>query len=113
LHLKCVYCHSTAESAERASFPSALTCQTCHPKLDSPKEAKIKPEKPVYVLPDFVFFSHARHASAAIACDHCHGDVWRENPTRAVLAMKMKACVDCHKTSHATVACNKCHELNQ
>jgi hypothetical protein len=27
--------------------------------------------------------------------------------------MKMKACVDCHKASHATVTCTACHELSQ
>jgi len=27
--------------------------------------------------------------------------------------VKMKACVDCHKESKATVDCTACHELNQ
>jgi hypothetical protein len=64
--------------------------------------AKITPEKPVYVLPDFVVFSHARHKTA---CLTCHG----EHP----LAMKMKACVDCHKTNKAAVTCTACHDLSQ
>jgi hypothetical protein len=25
----------------------------------------------------------------------------------------MKACVDCHKSHHAPIACNTCHELGQ
>lgn len=109
MKFKCVSCHATAESAERATFPPAAKCQTCH----ATQNAKLTPEKPVYVLPDFVFFSHARHAAAKIACEHCHGDVWKEDPTRPVLQMNMKACVDCHKSRQASVACTKCHELSQ
>jgi Class III cytochrome C family len=72
----------------------------CHAEFDLP--AKVTPEKPIFVLPDFVVFSHARHKTA---CATCHG----EKP----LAMKMKACVDCHKTNKATVACTACHDLSQ
>jgi Cytochrome c7 and related cytochrome c len=78
--------------------------------MDQPS---VKPTKPVYVLPDFVFFSHAKHAAAKIGCDRCHGDVWQQAVIRPVLAMKMSACVDCHKARQATVVCTKCHELSQ
>ena len=106
LHLKCVSCHAGAESSERATFPDAQKCQGCHAALE------IRPPKPVYVLPDFVFFSHAKHAAAKVGCETCHGDVWRQDPTTPFLAMKMKACVDCHKTNKAAVACNLCHDLS-
>jgi hypothetical protein len=76
-------------------------------------DARVTPEKPVYVLPDFVFFSHAKHAAAKIGCEKCHGDVWRQASIQAVLAMKMAACVECHKAREATIACTKCHELSQ
>ena len=29
----------------------------------------------VYQLPDFVFFSHAKHSEAEVACTKCHGPV--------------------------------------
>jgi hypothetical protein len=71
----------------------------------------VAPQLPVYRLPDFVFFSHVRHAQAA--CEKCHGDVWGQESIRPMLQMKMKACVDCHQANQATVACTTCHELSQ
>jgi hypothetical protein len=103
--MKCVSCHATAETAERASFPEAQKCQVCHTTFDLPKNAKITPEKPIYVLPDFVFFSHAKHV---VGCAACHGD----DPDKPFLLMKMKACVDCHKANKAVVTCNVCHDLS-
>ncbi|HTB14530.1 MAG TPA: cytochrome c3 family protein [Bryobacteraceae bacterium] len=113
MKLKCVYCHTTAETAERATFPAALKCKTCHTTMDLASDAKVTPAKPVYVLPDFVFFSHAKHAAAKVGCENCHGDVWKQATMKPVLPMKMGACVDCHKARKATIACNKCHELSQ
>lgn len=112
LRLKCVSCHAGAESSERASFPDAGKCQVCHTTLELPKDAKMVPEKPAYVLPDFVFFSHAKHAAAKVSCETCHGDVWRQDPVMPFLAMKMKACIDCHKANKVAVACNLCHDLS-
>jgi hypothetical protein len=77
------------------------------------KDTPILPEKPIYTLPDFVIFSHARHGTAKISCETCHGSVWAADTLKQVLRMKMKACVDCHKAAHATVACTACHELSQ
>jgi hypothetical protein len=96
--MKCVSCH---QIAERASFPEAQRCQPCHPEFHLAKEAKIVPEKPVCVLPDFVLFSHFKHTAN---CETCH---------KSFVAMKMKTCVDCHKTNGAAVACTVCHDLSQ
>jgi hypothetical protein len=73
----------------------------------------ILPPSPVYHLPDFVFFRHSQHVAKGIACSVCHGDVWKQDPIVQVLLMKMKACVDCHQSSHASVTCTTCHELSQ
>jgi hypothetical protein len=62
-------------------------------------------------LPDFVFFSHGRHALAKISCSSCHG-AGRE-AGEPELHAKMKFCVDCHKEKRASIACNLCHELSQ
>ena len=78
-----------------------------------PKETTIDPARSVYMLADFVFFSHAKHRAANIACQKCHGSIWAQDVVTPVLAMTMKACLTCHKTTHAKVGCTTCHELNQ
>ncbi len=111
LKLQCAYCHQTAATAERAGFPAASKCLLCHRPVA--EDTVIVPEKPLYTLPDFVFFSHARHTAKKVSCDTCHGNVWAADTLKLVLSMKMKACMDCHKASHATVTCTACHELSQ
>jgi hypothetical protein len=124
LKIECSFCHAGAASGERAGFPPASQCMVCHRavKQDSPeiralaalpKDARIAPADPVYKLPDFVFFSHARHGAAKVECQSCHGDIWQQDQIKAAVAIKMRFCVDCHRARKASVACNICHELNQ
>jgi hypothetical protein len=124
LKIECVYCHSTAETAERAGFPGAARCMTCHRavKRDSQQirhlaamgnEAKPFPTHQVYTVEDFVFFSHARHHARGIECRECHGVVWERDVITKEVPTTMKACVDCHKSHRAAIACNTCHELGQ
>jgi hypothetical protein len=124
LKIACVYCHEQALAGERAGFPAASKCMVCHAQTARDaaaivrlaalaKDTAIKPEKPVYRLPDFVTFSHARHQTKTISCVTCHGEVWASNAIVQLLPMRMKACVDCHKTNHAAVTCTTCHELLQ
>lgn len=107
----CVRCHATALTGARAGFPTGKACQPCHRQI--PQNKVILPPSPVYRLPDFVFFRHSRHAGKGMTCDTCHGNVWSQDPVEPVLAMKMKACVDCHQAKHAPVTCTVCHELSQ
>lgn len=124
LKIECVYCHPAARTGERAGFPEAARCMTCHRAVKTgspeirklaalPQATRLTPATPVYRLPDFVFFSHARHDAARIECQACHGAVFGQDAVKPVLAMKMRACVDCHRSRRASVACNVCHELNQ
>jgi hypothetical protein len=124
LKLDCAYCHTTARTAERATNPQASVCMTCHVEVAKdkpaiqrlaamPKTDRVEPEATVYGLAEFAYFSHARHHGAKIACEKCHGQVYTMESVEQVLPMTMKACVSCHRTSHATTACNKCHELGQ
>lgn len=124
LKIDCLYCHATARGAEPAGAPEASRCMTCHRAVAADKPAirrlaalppaqRIVAAAPVYRLPDFVFFSHARHGAAKIECARCHGDVWSQSKIEAVLPMKMKACVDCHRETRANLACTTCHELSQ
>jgi hypothetical protein len=109
LNLPCVFCHKSALSAERASFPLWKTCKTCH--VDMPEQPL--PSRRVYKLPDFVVFSHARHAAAKQECAACHGDVPAQAKIQLHRSTRMAACVDCHKEHKATIVCNACHELGQ
>jgi hypothetical protein len=107
----CTRCHATAVTGARAGFPTGKACLPCHRGVAQNKP--ILPPSPVYRLPDFVVFRHSQHAAKGIKCEACHGDVWSQDPVVPVLAMKMKACVDCHQANHAPVTCTVCHELSQ
>jgi len=109
VNLACTFCHKTAATAERATFPAFSTCKTCHVE----KAEQPLPSQRVYRLPDFVFFSHGRHAAAKVECAACHGDVKAQAKIEVHRSTKMAACVDCHKEHKATVVCNACHELGQ
>lgn len=106
VNLACTFCHKTAATAERATFPAWKTCLTCHTE----KAEQAIPSQRIYKLPDFVFFSHARHKAD---CAACHGDVKAQAKMEPHRSTKMAACVDCHKEHNATVVCNACHELGQ
>lgn len=109
VNLACTFCHKGAATAERAGFPAWKTCHTCHTE----KEEQPIPSQRVYRLPDFVFFSHARHTTAKVACAACHGDVKAQAKLEPNLSTRMATCVGCHKENQATAACNACHELGQ
>ena len=107
LKYPCAKCH--VGTGDAARFPPAAACQVCHPGREFP----VFPTQRVYRLPDVIIFSHARHASAKVACGTCHGDVTRTARLKVEMATSMKACVDCHKKGGATTVCAACHELGQ
>jgi hypothetical protein len=100
LKLECTSCHAGAEKSVRAGMPPSSRCQFCHKSM-----AKASLQAEYDNLPDYVIFSHARHAK--VGCAACHGGV-EPPPT-----FNMKVCVDCHKSRGAKVVCNVCHELGQ
>lgn len=120
----CEFCHETAQTGVKATFPAEQKCMVCHRSVKTDSEAikqlaaiapdsRVVPEKPLYKLPEFVYFSHARHAGAKIECAQCHGDVFSMDVVELHLPMHMKACVDCHRASKAPAACTTCHESFQ
>jgi ferredoxin len=124
MSLDCSFCHEDSQTGARAGFPAAQTCMTCHvqiakdadpiKKLASfPADTRIVPEKPLYKLPDYAYFSHVRHKEGNIDCSACHGDVWQTDVVELKRPMRMKACVDCHREDKAPLKCNSCHELFQ
>jgi hypothetical protein len=124
LKIQCKFCHTTVETGERASFPAAVKCMTCHRavKKDSPAirrlaalpaDAKLAPGERVYKVADFVVFSHARHRKADVECRSCHGRVEDSDVITLEVPPAMKFCMDCHKIRQAALECNTCHELGQ
>ncbi len=111
LKLECAACHGAATTGDRAGFPEATLCGSCHQQVRGNKE-KVVPERSAYPLPEFVFFSHAKHG-APLVCQTCHGQVWKMDQVQQVLPMTMKACINCHYAMHAPTKCGKCHELGQ
>lgn len=109
LKLKCVSCHKDADQADRAGFPAIAQCRTCHTSM----EDRQIPSQRIYRLPEFVFFSHAKHAAAKAECATCHGTVTEQSSVTLQQPLKMKWCVDCHKENKAVATCNTCHELGQ
>lgn len=83
-----------------------------------------QPQKPivwkkVHRLPDFVYFDHRAHITAAVACERCHGPVRTMERVRQFETLDMGWCVNCHrdvnvsgvagKPVHASTDCAACH----
>ena len=124
LDLKCNSCHPMEGTGDAAGLPKAEDCMSCHQTIKKESSAiqtlatYYKEDKPipwvrVYKLPDFVFFSHKKHVDSRVACETCHGPVQTRDILSKEKEISMKSCVDCHKTSRVSTACNLCHELNQ
>ena len=107
--MKCASCHAESETGDQAGFPAFARCKTCHVEM---AERQI-PLLRVYTLPEFVFFSHGKHAGAKVECQTCHGNVLAQEKVDLAQPMKMKWCVDCHKQQKAAITCTTCHELGQ
>jgi hypothetical protein len=107
LKMKCTQCHMTAEKDEIASFPEVSSCRVCHTSM---AEREI-PSRRVYLLRQFVFFSHADHHAAKVACATCHGEVNNHDILKVERPTTMAACMTCHKETKAPLGCNACHEL--
>ena len=73
----------------------------------------------VHQLPDFVYFDHRAHITAAVPCRHCHGPVETMDRVRQFETLAMGWCVNCHrdvnqagvagKPVHASIDCVTCH----
>ena len=117
----CKMCHPNANPGEMMGLPEASNCIGCHSAI-APKDtgerkllAYSKQNRDldwvrVYQIPTFVRFDHRQHLQAGAKCETCHGPVaertalWQEKP------LSMGACMDCHRTTHASLDCGSCHE---
>lgn len=107
----CTSCHRGAEKSARAGMPAASRCLACH-KGTLQLRSNSHPFQAEYDnLPDYVRFSHARHARGKVPCQECHGDATRQDETEPSKALNMKTCMDCHTQWKASVACGACHSI--
>ncbi|MCC7499996.1 MAG: PQQ-binding-like beta-propeller repeat protein [Bryobacterales bacterium] len=122
--LSCTDCHIAALSGDRAGMPSTTRCMACHRAIaaSSPSIQTLKqyaaggtpiPWVPIYKLPDFVFFSHQRHAAAKVGCGQCHGPVAQHDVLEKEVSTSMNTCYGCHVKSKASTSCDACHMLGQ
>ena len=121
--LKCQGCHVNPEPGEQMTFPTTTKCMSCHTDVAAEKPAIKKlaeyhqkkeaiPWVRIYKNPDWVWFGHRVHLAKEAKCEQCHGAVaerevmFKERPTT------MESCMNCHRETNASNACNLCHEAH-
>ena len=123
--LKCQGCHVNPDNGpnpgEQMTYPATAKCMACHEDTAAEKPAikeltKYHNDKTaipwvrIYQNPEWVWFSHRTHLEAGAKCERCHGVVserealWKEKP------ITMESCMNCHRETNASNACNYCHE---
>jgi len=106
--VQCLYCHPGALRGISPGLPTVTKCFGCHqqvaktsPELDKlvayVKENKAISWVPVFILPDFVYYSHRPHIAAGLNCENCHGEIGQETIVR-LQNMNMGWCLNCHRT---------------
>lgn len=123
LKLDCRFCHFNAERGKHAGVPPTSVCMSCHGVVATDKpaiqkltaisdsgsytdeqgvvhEGGVVHWSRVHKLPDHVFFSHAAHVAADVACQTCHGPVEEMVVMRQHATLNMQWCLDCHRKSN-------------
>jgi hypothetical protein len=106
--VECLYCHPGALRGISPGLPTETKCFGCHqqvaktsPELDKlvayVKENKAISWVPVFILPDFVYYSHRPHIAAGLNCENCHGEIGQETVAKPQ-NMNMGWCLNCHRT---------------
>lgn len=122
LGLQCTFCHGQVEKSAGAGIPTAETCYGCHQNVLS-KSSMLAPVREaardertltwtrVNRLPDHVYFHHAKHIEANVACTQCHGDMTKDPLTKNAHHFSMQFCLDCHRGQNNRILqdCNTCH----
>ena len=122
--MKCRACHQGVEGQALASFPTLADCMDCH-KTPQGQEAS-EPALRIFAargqeiawvrwnrLAGHVYFSHAAHVTMAnMKCEQCHRDMGAVDAavSEADIQMKMRDCVACHRSKHASLDCLACHK---
>jgi len=122
LGLRCLDCHSSADTGAAATIPSVHKCMLCHAKLATAKPeiqklaayAAQKREVPWQRVYRFdpealVKFQHAPHVRAKIDCARCHGDMTQATVAQVNVTHTMGTCLTCHRQNKAPEDCAACH----
>jgi len=96
-------CHQTV----RAGSPTIAKLRQFHESGTS------IPWVRVYRLPEFVFFSHAKHLNGGARCADCHGQVEERDVVAKEVSTSMITCMNCHAERRVRVDCSVCHQLGQ
>lgn len=119
--LKCSECHQPGKDGFLMLYPATDKCMSCHRaiKTDSPHIQKLAgfaaakrdvPWVQIYKVPDYVWFAHASHTEAGIACASCHGPVAEREQLTKEKSTSMAACMSCHAKHGAPNDCDFCHD---
>ncbi|HXK03185.1 MAG TPA: cytochrome c3 family protein [Verrucomicrobiae bacterium] len=122
LGLRCLDCHSSADTGAAATIPSVHKCMLCHAKIAAsrPEIQKLaayaagKHEVPWQRVYGFdpaalVKFQHAPHFRANVDCSRCHGDMTQATTAQRLVKHTMGTCLSCHRENRATEDCAACH----
>jgi hypothetical protein len=119
--LECAACHTMPDPGYFAEIAGTDVCMGCHLEVKTDSAAiqtlaeahragKQIEWKPVYAIPDFVYFSHKEHVETAGAqCAACHGDVASQDVLAKERNISMPGCISCHRATNAPVECDFCH----
>jgi hypothetical protein len=112
LKMNCVFCHSAAFKSSDPGMPAVGTCMGCHLIIgaDRPEVKKLSdfynkklpvPWVRVHKVPEYVHFPHARHVSAGVTCQTCHGQVQNMPQVFQYASLNMGWCVGCHVNGYS------------
>ena len=127
--IPCRYCHTMVDRGRHAGIPSMDQCMGCHDFVGGNREWVLRLREywadgrniewvKVYDLPDFVYFNHSSHLTAAddkgkkkLDCKDCHGEVEKMQVVKVVNAFNMCWCLECHwkKDMAGPDNCTTCH----
>jgi hypothetical protein len=118
----CLDCHTTAAKADRATIPQGDRCLLCHRGMKNSESVlgAVKafldqnqriPWVRVYRVPEYVFFSHAKHVGAKLECAVCHGPVVTRDVLSQERSTSMTTCMNCHAQKSVSNECGFCHTL--
>ena len=121
--MECSACHQLFADHQHSGLPDLSVCTVCHQQAlgKSPEEAKLiklaaSPNPPAFKklfrLPDHAYYSHRRHVTVAkLPCTTCHGGIADTTapPSRPLVRIQMKTCVDCHTRQSVRTDCTACH----
>lgn len=118
--LNCFFCHPYATTSSNAGLPPVQKCYLCH-KVIASRFAPISqvvgyynrkqpiPWRRVYVVPDFVQFSHQAHLTKRFDCGECHGNIAGMDRVKLQQRVDMNWCITCHWRNKGPDSCFACH----